>query len=109
MKKAIYTIALTGATLLSYGQSPAQKEVAAKDNVVNAEENLKLAKQELNETYPAFKKDAEAQIKANTDSIEVLRAGMVKPRRSPANDAAKKRIDEYENRNDDLRNRLYIH
>ena len=108
MRKTVYAILLMGASLLTYAQSPAQKEVTAKDKVVNAEKNLKLAKQQLLDTYPAFKKDAEEQIKANDENIECLRAGMVKPRRSPANDDAKKKISELENRNDDLRNRLYI-
>ena len=108
MRKAVYTILLMGASLLTYGQSPAQKEVTAKDKVVNAEENLKLAKQQLLDTYPAFKKDAEKQIKDNDQTIEYLRAHMVKPRRSPANNEAKKKIEDLENRNDELRNRLYI-
>jgi len=107
MKKAIYTIALMAGVLFANGQSAAQREVTAQDNVQNAEQSLKAAKQQLMETYPAYKKDAEAQIKTNNDSIESIRERMVKPRRSPSNDAAKKRIDELEDRNDDLRNRLY--
>ena len=109
MKKTLYTIiVLMAVTILAYSQSPAEKEVAAKDNVQLAEENLKLAKQQLLDTYPAFKKDAEIQIKANDETIECLRASMIKPRRSPVNDEAKKKIDDLENRNDDLRSRLYI-
>ena len=107
MKKTIYTIALMAATILAHGQSPAQKEVIAKDNVQTAEENLKVAKQQLTDTYPAFRKDAEEQIKANDESIACLREKMVKPRKSAANDTAKKEIDKLEDRNDDLRNRLY--
>jgi len=109
MKKIIYTIVLMGATILAHGQSPAQKEVIARDNVQAAEENLKVAKQQLVDTYPAFRKDAEDQIKANDESITCLKENMVKPRKSAANDAAKKEIDKLEDRNDDLRNRLYIH
>ena len=108
MNKTLYAIVLIGTSILVHAQSPAQKEVAAKDKVVTAEENLKVAKQQLLDTYPAFKKDAEKQIKDNDETIEYLHAHMIKPRRSPANDDAKKKIDDLENRNDDLRNRLYI-
>ena len=108
MKKTICTIILIVATVLSYCQSPAEKVIIARDNVQAAEENLKLAKQQLIDTYPAYIKDAQKQIHDNDVAIKCLRVNMIKPRWSPSNTEAKKKIEDLVNRNGDLRNRLYI-
>ena len=109
MKKAIYILTLMTGALYAHCQTPAQNEVKAESKVEGAKENLKKAEKELDAAYPAFKKDAEMQISANDKKIKELRAQFVKPNRSPANDDAKQKIDALENRNVELRNRLYTY
>ena len=65
LERVIYTMILMGLTMLAYSQSPAEKVVIARDNLQAAEENLKIAKQQLGDTYPAYIKDAQKQIHDN--------------------------------------------
>ena len=112
MKKLIYTIplcaVLMAGMILTGCQTPAQKEDAAKENVQNANEQLKDAKQEVNAEYPAFKRDAEVQINANENRIATLREKLnTSGGKAPLDPMRKQRIDDLERRNAELRSRLY--
>ena len=112
MKKLIYTAPLfailMAGMILTGCQTPAQKEDAAKENVQNAKEELKDAKQEVNAEYPAFKRDAEVQINANETRIATLREKLnASGGKAPLDPMRKQRIDDLEKRNAELRSRLY--
>ncbi len=108
MKRTIYTIMIMTLSLLAHSQTPAENMIAAQDKVACAKAELDIAQKELAAAFAPFKKDAMVQIKANDRSIADIRANLVKPFRSPANDASKQKIDDLENRNVDLRDRLYV-
>lgn len=109
MKRSIYTMLFLAISIVAYSQSPAEKEVLAQDKVDRARENLRLAKEELKATYPAYIQDAKDQISVNDKKISILRCDLVKPHRSPANFDAKQKISALEDRNFDLRYRLDIY
>ena len=108
MKKLIYSIALMTCGALAHGQTPAENMSAAEARVECAKAEVVAAEKAFDATIKPYKKDAKMQIKANDKEIADLRHGLVKPFKSPANDESKKKIDDLENRNIDLRNRLYI-
>jgi hypothetical protein len=109
MNKTIYTIALMASISCAYGQTPAQNETKAEDKLDTKKSEVKQAQRELDAAYIPFKKDAEVQIKANDEAIKELRRNLVKPGRSAANDDSKKKIDALEDRNVELRSRLYTY
>ena len=107
MKKIIYILSASAAVmigiLLNGCQTPAQKEATAETNVQNAKDDLKVAKQELNAEYPAFRKDADIQITDNEKRIIDLRAKLNKPGKHPLDNARKQKIDDLEKQNTELR------
>jgi predicted nucleic acid-binding Zn-ribbon protein len=111
MKKISYAVAiismLMGSITLTSCQSPAEKEQDAKANVQNAKEELSDTKQEVNAEYPQFKKDEEAQIAINETHIAEIRAKISDSGKAPLDGLRKKRIDDLEARNTELRSRLY--
>jgi hypothetical protein len=109
MKKTIYTIGLMAATLIAHSQTPAKNEVKAEQNVEAAKTNLKVAQQNLDAAYIPFRKDAEVQINANDQAIKDLRAKLVRRSKSPENNARRAKIDGFEKRNVELRNRLDVY
>ncbi|MCW3126854.1 MAG: hypothetical protein JWO03_2512 [Bacteroidetes bacterium] len=107
MKKLIFTFAIAAITAFAFGQTtPAQKVVKTETKVDSAKARLEAAQKEQQAASDAFIKDAKRQIDANDKEIARLRSTMVKPRSSPQNDAIKKKIDQLEDRNDDLRSKL---
>jgi DNA repair ATPase RecN len=76
-------------------------------NVEEAKNDLKDAKAELNAEYPTFKSDAEIRIAENETRIAELRAILNKPGKLPLDPLRKKEIDDLEERNAQLKNRLY--
>ena len=111
MKRIIYSIAFIGTMIASLTitscQTSAQKEEAAKVNVQEANEQLNDAKQEVNADYPQFKKDEEEQIAINETRIAEIRARISDSGKAPLDGLRKKRIEDLENRNAELRSRLY--
>lgn len=109
MKKIAYTMAMLIVTVVASSQTPAQNEVKAEQKVEAAKINLKDAEENLDVVYMLYKKDAIVQIDANDKKIKELRARLVKPRRAHANDARINKIDELQDRNVELRKRLYTY
>ena len=107
MKKTIYILAATAAIMtglvLNGCQTPAQKEAAAETKVEAAKDDLKVAKQELNAEYPAFRKEADEQIADNDKKIASLREKLNKPGKHPLDNARKQKIENLEKKNAELR------
>ncbi len=99
--------ALIAGLVLTACETKEQKVQDAKQDVQNAKQELKDAKNELNTEYPSFKKDAEAKIAANDERIAELKAKVNKPGKAPLDDMRRRKIDDLEKRNADLRARLY--
>lgn len=108
MKKLIYTMALMTCGVLAHSQTPAENMIAAEARIECAKTEMAAAEKAYDASIVPYKKDAKMQIEANDKEIAELRRGLVKPFKSPANDKSKKKIDDLENRNIELRNRLYI-
>ena len=109
MKKTIYYTAIAvmaAGSLFTSCQSKEQKVEDATVNVLKADKDLLVAKQELNAEYPAFKTDAELQIAENDKRIAELRVQLNRPGKAPLDGMRKKRIDELNKKNAELRARL---
>jgi hypothetical protein len=104
MKKIIYVLSITASimtgVILTRCQTPAQK-------VETAKEDLKTANQELNDEFPSFKKDAEVRLAANETTIKELRSKLTKSGNGTTDADNKKKIDELETKNGELRSKLY--
>ena len=110
MKKTIYytaVLAIAGGCIFSSCQSKTERENEANKKVQDAKEELKEVKKELNAEFPAFKTDAENKIAANDKRIAELREKINRPGKAPFDGLRKKRIDELEEKNAQLRSRLY--
>ncbi|MDB5284846.1 MAG: hypothetical protein JWO06_3921 [Bacteroidota bacterium] len=110
MKKSVYALALgtiiAGMTLTSCG-SKEQKLDDAKQNLQDAKEEVKVAEKQLNPEYVSYRAEEEQKITANETRITELRTKINKPGKAPLDDWRKKRIDELEQKNAELRSRLY--
>ncbi|MDZ4149204.1 MAG: hypothetical protein U1C58_13015 [Flavobacteriaceae bacterium] len=116
MKKSIFILAL--ATIAVFGtfavgcKSAAQKNEAARLNVIEANKDLKVAQIDAKEQkrvnaeeWKAFKLDSEAKIKSNETLIAELKVKMNEPGNKP--DAHyQKRILNIEERNTELKIRM---
>ena len=111
MKKIILSLSATAFALtgsLFFGcSSSADKVNAAETKVQSANQELVAAKQELNAEYPSFRKEAEVQIAANDKRIDELKERLDKRDKAPLNNIRKRRIEELETKNAELRSRLY--
>jgi hypothetical protein len=104
MKKIMFAMAFMSFAILATCQTtPAQKVVKTDTKVDSARARLDRAKAANAEASKAYIADTKRQIEANEKEIARLKSTMVKPRSSPQNDAVKKKIDQLEDRNDDLR------
>lgn len=109
MKKQLSKFAfgvLLASAVFTACQSKQEKVEDAKEDVQEAKEELHDAQSELNAEYPAFRTDAEAKIAANEQRIADLRAKINKGGK-PLDEARAKRIQELEEKNAQLRSRLY--
>ncbi len=102
MKKVIMYAAVAAFAVSSFLTSCQSNE----SKVEEAQEELKEAKAELNAEYPAFKTNAEVQIADNEKRIAELRVKLNKPGTSVFDDSRKKKIDELEVKNAELRIKL---
>ena len=110
MKKTLLFITLCSASIsvaLISCESKAKKVEDATVKVEDAKTELKDAKAELNAEYPTFKSEAEMKIAANETKIAELRAVLNKPGKLHLDPIRKKQIDELEERNAQLKSRLY--
>lgn len=112
MRKSIYAFSLIAGIAMAGCQTPAQKEEKAAEKMQDAKQDMKDAKteerRELNAEYPAFKTEGEKEIEANNDRIAKLRERLAKTGgAAPLDDARKRKIDDLEKRNADLKANLY--
>lgn len=109
MKKGFVTLAsiamVAGATFTAC-QNKEQKVEDAKENVEDAKQDLREAQRELNAEYPTFKTDAEQRITANENRIAELRQ-KINTGGKPLDNMREQRIKDLEQKNADLRARLY--
>ena len=110
MKKKIFYIAfiaIAAGSILTSCDSKEKKVEEAKQVVTEAKQDLKETQQELNAEYPAFKTEAELKIADNEKRIAELNAILNKPGKLPLDEMRKKRIVELEEKNAQLKSRLY--
>ncbi len=103
---AAFAVILTGSVFTSC-QSNVKKVENAKENVQDAKQELRKAQRELSSEYPEYRTNAVSKIDDNKQRIAELREQLNKPGKAPLDEMRKKRIDELEKRNNDLRNKLY--
>lgn len=112
MKKTIYYAAISvilAGGLFTSCKTGTKKVEDAKENVQEANKELKAAQQELNAEYPAFKIEAEAKIAANEIRIAELQKKLNKPGVGLLDEGRKKRIEELQQKNANLRNMLVVY
>ena len=100
-------VTITASSIFTSCDSKEKKVEEAKEEVQDAKQDLKEAQQELNAEYPAFKTEMEVRIADNEKRIAELRVILNKPGKLPLDELRKKRIDELEEKNAQLRSRLY--
>lgn len=109
MKKVLFSTAFT-AVLAAFAftscESKQEKVADAQEEVQEAKEELQEAKAELNAEYPAYRTEVEARINANEERIATLRKNIGNGGK-PLDGERAKRIDELEQKNAQLRSRLY--
>lgn len=119
MKKTILTLGIAsmfaGTALMTSCASPAQKEENAKEEVQDAKQDLAEAQQDATkatikaanaEEWQAFKNETNAKIDANQALIGELRKKKRKADNEMTEDAFKAKIDELQERNKQLRQRM---
>ena len=109
MKKTIFytaLLAITAGSIFTSCDSKEKNVEEAKEEVKEADQNLDKAQVELNAEYPAYKTNAEVRIASNENRIVELKVILNKPGKLPLDNARKKRIEELEERNAQLRSRL---
>lgn len=79
---------------------------ADKQKVEDAREDLQDAQRKFNEEYPAYVRVAEEKIAANEKRIAELRTKLNEPGKAPLDEMRKKKIDNLEQKNIELRNKL---
>lgn len=112
MKRAntVYMLCLFGVYLTMNGifagcASPANKVEKSEQKVTEARQDLTLAQQDYAEELSAFREETGKRITANDTLIADLRASM-KRAGSDAREDYKEKINDVQNRNDQLRKRL---
>ena len=109
MKKLLFAATLNfalAALVFTSCDSKQEKVEDAKEEVTEAKEELKDAQQELNAEYPTYRVAQEERIAANQKRIDDLRA-KINTGGKPLDEARQKRIQELEEKNAQLRSRLY--
>lgn len=109
MKKVFFTTAfnvMLAAFVLTSCESKQEKVADAQEDVQEAKEELQEAKAELNPEYATYRTEAEARIKMNEERIATLRKN-IGAGGKPLDGERAKRIDELEEKNAQLRSRLY--
>jgi hypothetical protein len=112
MKKTILTLAgaaLMATVIFSGCQSSAKKVENAQDQLKEAQDNVVIANQDLNkavnDSIALFKKDAEAKIKANEQSIAEFKIRIANEKQATKAKYEKK-VAEIEQQNSDLKKKL---
>lgn len=108
MKKKIFKLSLAGvivfASLTSYGQQNKSAEKARKD-VVEAQNDLRKAKNDSIEDYKKFRADADKDINENQRKIDELRAKKSSDSKE-MNEKYQQKVSDLEKKNDELRKKV---
>jgi hypothetical protein len=109
MKKLAVTLTtitfLTGALFLSNCSTSAEKVATAEENVTDAQKDLDKANAEYIADMETYRKETEAKIAANNESIAAFNA-RIDSKKAEAKADYKSRITELENKNTDMKKRL---
>jgi Skp family chaperone for outer membrane proteins len=99
MKKSIFLFSLVIGIAVSACQSQAEKDAKAEDRAQDS-----TSAKQANDQYLAFKRDADSEINGNNEKIAHLRERLAKTQgNAPLDGARKKKIDDLQKRNLDLR------
>ena len=105
MKKLIFIFAIICTILIVSCRSAQQKEAAARENVADANQNLKETQASNTEEWAAFKIDANAKIASNEQRISELKVEMNKPGKT-FDGIYRTRIEKLEAKNAELKSKL---
>jgi hypothetical protein len=105
MKKSILMLALIATTIFTSCKSAAQKEAAAKQNVIEANQDFKDSKIDNANEWLVYKAESEAKIVENEQRISKLKLEMNKPG-STFDGLYRTRIEKLESKNTDLKSKL---
>ena len=105
MTKSILILAISAGTIFTSCKSAAQRETAAKDNVVQANQDLKDTKIDNANEWLTFKTESETKILDNEKRIGELKVKMNKPG-STFDGMYRTRIEKLEAKNSDLKARI---
>lgn len=105
MNKSILILALFTVSTLIGCKSAQQKEAAAKENVANANQDLKDTQSNNKEEWKTFKVDATSKIADNENRIAELKVKMNKPGNT-FDGLYRTRIEKLEAKNTDLKSKL---
>jgi hypothetical protein len=105
MKNAILILVILTGTIFTSCKSAAQKETAAKENVVEARQDLKDTKIDNANEWIVFKAESEAKIVDNEKRIDELKVKMNKPGNT-FDGLYRTRIEKLEAKNVELKSRI---
>jgi hypothetical protein len=105
MTKSIVIIVIIAGTIFISCKSAAQKETTAKENVIEANQDLKDSKVDNANEWLAFKADSEAKILNNETRIAELKVRMNKPGNT-FDGLYRTRIEKLESKNSELKSRI---
>ena len=105
MKKLILILAIVVVTLITSCRSAAQRETAAKNNVVDAKQDLQDTKVDNANEWIKFKTESEAKIADNEKRIAELKVRMKEPGKT-FDGLYRTRIEKLEAKNAELKTKL---
>jgi len=105
MNKSIFILAIIAGTIFTSCRSAAQKEAAAKANVIEAKQGLKDIKISNANDWLTFKAESNAKIEDNRQRISELKVKMNKPG-STFDGLYRTRIEKLEAKNTELKSKL---
>lgn len=105
MNKSILMLAIVAGTIFASCKSAAQKETRAKENVVEAKQDLKDTKNANAAEWKVFKAESEAKILDNETRIAELKVKMNKPGNT-FDGLYRTRIEKLEAKNTELKSKL---
>lgn len=105
MKKTILIVAIIAGTFLTSCKSAQQKEARAKENVVEAKQDLKETQVSNANEWKVFKAESEAKIIDNDGRIAELKVRMNKPGNT-FDGMYRTRIEKLEAKNTELKSKL---
>ena len=105
MKKLNIIFSILSVTLIISCRSAQQKEAAARENVADANQNLRQTQASNTEEWAAFKIDANTKIASNEERISELKVKMNKPGNT-FDGIYRTRIEKLESKNAELKSKL---